>query len=47
MASFELKDDPVAQDILSGIGFAYGLALTLRLFRNATEAALGRFFSWE
>ena len=41
-ASFEVKDDPVAQDILSGLGFAYGLSLTLRLFRNATLCALWR-----
>ncbi|CAE7735215.1 unnamed protein product [Symbiodinium necroappetens] len=34
-ASFEMNDDPVTEDIQSGLGFAYGLALTLRLFRNA------------
>ena len=33
-ASFEMNDDPVTEDILSGLGFAYGLALTLRLFRK-------------
>ena len=34
-ASFEINDDNVAQDILSGIGYSYGLALTLRLFAKA------------
>ena len=33
-ASFEMTDSPTTENILSGIGFAYGLALTLRLLRN-------------
>ena len=35
-ASYELNDDPVVENILSGIGFAYGLSLTLRLFRKVS-----------
>ena len=35
-ATFELGDDDVFQNILCSSGFAYGLALTLRLFRTAT-----------
>ena len=33
--SFEINDDPEAQNILTGVGYAYGLALTLRLFARA------------
>ena len=33
-ASFEVQD-AVEQDILTGIGFCFGLALTLRLFKYA------------
>ena len=34
-ASFEISDNPIYQDILSGLGYAYGLALTLRLCLTA------------
>ena len=40
--SFEIEDDPKFQDILSGIGFAYGLAITLRLYMCATYLQSGR-----
>ncbi|CAJ1376229.1 unnamed protein product [Effrenium voratum] len=33
-ASFEVQDDGVFQNILTGLGFAYGLALTLRLYKS-------------
>ena len=35
-ASFEYNADHVLQNILTGVGFAYGLALTLRLYKHAT-----------
>ena len=35
--SYEVEDDSKFQDILGGIGFAYGLALTLRLYRCAAH----------
>ncbi|CAL1148821.1 unnamed protein product [Cladocopium goreaui] len=33
-ASYEINDDPVFQDYNSGLGFAYCLALTIRLFKK-------------
>ena len=35
-ASFEYNDDPIFQNMLTGIGFAYGLACTIRLYKAAT-----------
>ena len=29
----EVKDDPIYENILGGLGFSFGLAMTLRLFR--------------
>lgn len=39
-ASFEITDRPQYEDFLSGIGFAYGLALVMRLFQTAGLAWL-------
>ena len=35
-ASFELSDRPLQEDFLTGIGFAYALALLARVCRFAT-----------
>jgi hypothetical protein len=35
-ASFEYNDDPIFQNMLTGLGFAYGLACTIRLYKAAT-----------
>ena len=35
-ASFEYNDDPKFQNMLTGIGFAYGLSCTIRLYKAAT-----------
>jgi len=35
-ASFELTDRPLQEDFLTGIGFAYALALLARVIRFAT-----------
>ncbi|CAL1143856.1 unnamed protein product [Cladocopium goreaui] len=32
-ASFEYNDDPIFQNMLTGLGFAYGLACTIRLYK--------------
>lgn len=33
-ASYEINDDPVFQDYNTGLGFAYALALTIRLWKR-------------
>ena len=36
-ASFEMEDSPIHENILTGLGFSFGLALMLRLFKCATR----------